>query len=143
VKKRKKKRGSLNFGQKFGQTRIKFAHRGQLEAHSDSHPIFWCSSVKLGRIVALESGRWECRKSHTAKRRRGAGVWTPVRKPEGTRKSPAKFKPVAGRCHGALSVRTCLQRAVQADGDGSLQYSREISHSTLKAGFLAVFAGGP
>jgi hypothetical protein len=26
VEKRKKKRGSLNFGQKFGQTRIKFAH---------------------------------------------------------------------------------------------------------------------
>ncbi len=95
--------------------------------------------MKLGRIVALELGRWECPKSHTAKRRPGAGVWTPVRKAEGTRKSPAKFKPVAGRCHGALSVRTCLQR----DGDGSLQYSREVSHSTLKAGFLPVFAGGP
>jgi hypothetical protein len=32
-----------------------------------------------------------------AKRRLGAGVWTPVRKAEGTRKSPAKFRPVAKR----------------------------------------------
>ncbi len=29
------------------------------------------------------------------------------------------------------------------DGDGSRQKGREVSHSTLKAGFFAVFAGGP